>query len=329
MKVVITGGTGFIGLRLARSLLQRDHLTGPDGKPAIIDEMVLFDAVEPVERPAGLDARVSIVSGDISDGETVRDLVDRDDISIFHLASVVSGGGEKDFDLAMRVNLDGGRHVFEAARSRQGTPRVVFASSIAAFGGDDMPEKVGDNTKQNPQTTYGMTKSIGEMMINDYTRKGFLDGRSARLPTVIIRPGKPNAAASSFVSGVFREPLNGVDFVLPVKLETLMPVLGYRAIVDGIIALHELPGERLGTDRAVSLPALNVSVAQMIEALNTAAGERSLGKISVQPDPFIEEIVASWPLGTHFARATNLGLPREDNLEDIVSYYIADYLETS
>lgn len=329
MKVVITGGTGFVGLRLARRLLELGRISGPDGKLAEIDAMTLFDAVTPETRPTGLDERVSIVSGDISDGATVSSLVDRDDISIFHLASVVSGGGEKDFDLAMRVNLDGGRHVFEAARARAGTPRVVFTSSVAAFGGDNMPVTVGDDTKQNPQTTYGMTKSIGELMINDYTRKGFLDGRAARLPTVIIRPGKPNAAASSFVSGVFREPLNGVDFVLPVKPETVMPVLGYRAIVDGIIALHELPGENLGTDRAVSLPALTVTVTQMIDALNAAAGDRPLGKISIEPDPFIEEIVATWPLDTHFARATTLGLPCENSLEEIVSYYIADYLEES
>ncbi|MGI9371808.1 MAG: NAD-dependent epimerase/dehydratase family protein, partial [Hyphomicrobiales bacterium] len=271
------------------------------------------------------DDRVTIVDGDISDGATVATLVDRDDISIFHLASVVSGGGEKDFDLAMRVNLDGGRHIFEAARARAGTPRVVFASSVAAFGGDDMPNSVGDDTKQNPQTTYGMTKSIGELMINDYTRKGFLDGRSARLPTVIIRPGKPNAAASSFVSAVFREPLNGEDYTLPVKPETVMPVLGYRAIVDGIIALHELPGEALGTDRAVSLPAHTVTVAEMITALKDAA-DRPLGEISIKPDPFIEEIVSTWPLDTHYERASKLGLPKENNLEEIVSYYIADYL---
>ncbi|MGI9483577.1 MAG: D-erythronate dehydrogenase [Hyphomicrobiales bacterium] len=329
MKILITGGTGFIGFRLANRLLEKEKVSGPDGQLAQIDEMVLFDALIPDTKPAGLDERISIVAGDISDEKAVSALVDRDDISIFHLASVVSGGGEQDFDLAMRVNLDGGRNVLEAARGRASTPRVVFASSIAAFGGDHMPKSVGDDTKQNPQTTYGMTKAIGELMINDYTRKGFIDGRSARLPTVIIRPGKPNAAASSFVSGVFREPLNGVDFTLPVKTETVMPLLGYRAIVDGIIALHELTGEKLGTDRALSLPALTVTVEEMIAALIAAAGNRPLGQISVEPDPFIEEIVATWPLDTHYDRAAALGLPRENSLEEIVRYYIADYLEPS
>jgi len=331
MKVVITGGTGFVGLRLARRLLERGSLQGPNGQTAEIDDMLLFDQVEPPARPGGLDERVRIVAGDISDRDTVSGLIDRDDISVFHLASVVSGGGEKDFDLAMRVNLDGGLNVFEACRARGSRPRVVFASSIAVFGGAGMPESVGDNTKQTPQTTYGITKAICELLINDYTRKGFLDGRSARLPTVVIRPGKPNLAASSFVSGVFREPLNGVDFVLPVKPETVMPLLGYRAIVDGIVALHELPGEDLGDDRAVSLPSLTVTVAEMMEALHRVAGERKLGerklgKIKIEPDPFIEAICATWPQDAYYARATALGLPREDTLDEIVAYYIEDYL---
>ena len=160
-------------------------------------------------RPSGLDDRVALVAGDIADAATVSGLIDGDDVSVFHLASVVSGGGEKDFDLALRVNLDGGRNVFEACRLRPGAPRVVFASSIATFGGGAMPARVGDTTKQTPRTTYGMTKAVGELMINDYTRKGFLDGRATRLPTIVIRPGAPNAAASGFASAVFREPLNG------------------------------------------------------------------------------------------------------------------------
>jgi nucleoside-diphosphate-sugar epimerase len=327
MKVVITGGTGFIGLRLARALLNRGSLTGPSGAAEPIDAMLLFDQVAPPERPEGLDERVEIRAGDISDRDTVFSLVDRDDVSVFHLASVVSGGGEKDFDLAMRVNLDGGRHVLEALRARQGLPRLVFASSIAVFGGSGMPKAVGDTTKQTPQTTYGVTKAICELLTNDYTRKGYLDGRSARLPTVIIRPGKPNLAASSFVSGVFREPLNGIDFTLPVKTETVMPLLGYRAIVEGIVRLHELPGERLGDDRAVSLPGLTVSVADMVAALKRVAGDRKLGEITVEPDPFIEAIVATWPLDTYHERALSLGLPKEASLDEIVAYYIEDYVD--
>jgi nucleoside-diphosphate-sugar epimerase len=214
----------------------------------------------------------------------------------------------------------------ESLRARTGRPRLVIASSIAVFGGAAMRERVGDVTKQTPQTTYGMTKAVSELLVNDYTRKGFLDGRSARLPTVIIRPGKPNAAASSFVSGLFREPLSGIDIALPVTEATFMPVLGYRAIVDGIIRLHEVPGEDLGDDRAVSLPALTVSVRDMLDALYRVAGKRALGKVTIEPDPFIENIVKTWARDTYFDRAAALGLPREDSLDEIVSYYIDDYL---
>lgn len=328
MKVLITGGTGFIGLRLARRLLEGGTLTGPDGKAREIDEMVLFDQVVPERKPGGLDERVHLVAGDISDKATITGLVDRDDISVFHLASVVSGGGEKDFDLAMRVNLDGNLHMLEALRARDGLPRIVFASSIAVFGGSRMPPSVGDDTKQMPQTTYGVTKAMGELLINDYSRKGFLDGRSARLPTVIIRPGKPNLAASSFVSGVFREPLNGVDFTLPVTPDTVMPLLGYRAIVEGIVHLHELSGKELGDDRAVGLPALTVTVQDMMDALYRVAGDRPLGQITIEPDRFIQDICATWPQGTYDDRALALGFPREDGLDEIVAYYIEDYLET-
>ena len=332
MKVVITGGFGFLGQRLARALLERGALTGPSGEAEKIDEILLFDMAVPDSMPAGLeDERVAMAAGDISDKATVTGLVDRDDISVFHLASIVSAGGEKDFDLALRVNLEGNLHVLEALRALQGLPRLVFTSSIAVFGGEAMTatggDGVSDMTKQTPRTTYGVTKSIGELLINDYSRKGFLDGRTARLPTVIIRPGKPNAAASSFLSGVFREPLNGIDMALPVRPETQTPVLGYRAIIEGLVHLHELPGTALGHDRAAALPALNVTVEEMIAALQRVAGDRLLGEISVVPDPAIEAIVGSWPKAFDNTRAQALGFPAERSLDEIVAYYIADYLD--
>ncbi|MCH8002674.1 MAG: NAD-dependent epimerase/dehydratase family protein [Proteobacteria bacterium] len=327
MKVVITGGTGFIGRMLARSILARGSLTGPSGAQEEVDAITLFDAVEPPVPLAGLDARAKVVIGDIADKDLVFGLLDRDDVSVFHLASVVSGGGEKDFDLAIRVNLMGGLNVLEAARARAGAPRLVFASSLAVFGGSAMPAVVGDTTKQTPQTTYGVTKSIGELLINDYTRKGFIDGRAARLPTIVIRPGRPNLAASSFASGVFREPLNGAPCALPVKLDTVMPVLGYRSAVAGFIALHEAAPEALGDDRTVNFPSLSVTVEEMIAALRRVAGNRHLGEITHQPDPAIAAIVATWPVATEFARAGALGLPVEDSLDDIVRAYIEDFLD--
>ncbi len=327
MEVVITGGTGFIGRMLARAILARGSLTGPSGAQEEVDAITLFDAVEPPVPLEGLDGRAKVVIGDISDKDLVAGLVDRDDVSVFHLASVVSGGGEKDFDLAIRVNLTGGLNVLEAVRVRAGAPRLVFASSIAVFGGSAMPAVVGDTTKQTPQTTYGVTKSIGELLINDYTRKGYIDGRAARLPTIVIRPGKPNAAASSFASGVFREPLDGAPCALPVKLDTVMPLLGYRSAVAGFIALHEADPNDLGDDRAVNFPAHAVTVEEMIAALRRVAGNRHLGEIAVAPDPAIEAIVATWPVATEFARAGALGLPIEDGLDDIVRAYIEDFLD--
>jgi len=326
VKVVITGGTGFIGFRLARKILERGQLTAPDGALQSIDEVVLFDVVVPSEPPEGFDKRAKMVAGEIADARAVNRVIDRPDISIFHLASVVSGGGEQDFDLAMRVNLHGNLNVLEAARAQGSAPRVIFASSIAVFGGSSMPKIVDDTTKQTPRTTYGVTKAIGELLVNDYTRKGFIDGRSARLPTVIIRPGKPNKAASSFASGVFREPLNGQECVLPVGEDTIMPVAGYRTIVDGFIRLHEIDGEALGDDRAINFPSMAVTVADMITGLKRVAGNRHLGEIRIEPNPAIERIVATWPTASAFDRALSLGLPRDQDLDSIIRAYIADYL---
>ncbi|MBE9555688.1 MAG: NAD-dependent epimerase/dehydratase family protein [Proteobacteria bacterium] len=330
MKIVITGGTGFLGLNLARAIIKRGTMAGPSGRQEEVDGILLFDQVIPDRLPDGLDSRVTMQAGDISDRDTVFALVDRDDISVFHLASVVSGGGEKDFDLAMRVNLDGGRHVFEAARARNGLPRVVFASSVAVFGGSAMPKVVGDTTKQTPQTTYGLTKAIGELMVNDYTRKGFFDGRTVRLPTIFIRPGKPNAAASSFASGVFREPLNGEECVLPVRTDVQMALLGYRNAVAGFVGLHEAEGAAIGDDRAVVLPSGTYTVEEMIEGVKrvAAANDITLGPITVRPDPAIEAIVAGWATHSEAPRAEALGLPNDESLDRVIQDYIDDFMPT-
>src|SRR5688500_603545 len=294
MKVVITGGAGFVGLLLGQRLAALGKVTNSAGEEKAIGEIVLFDIALPDMKPQKLDRRIRFETGEVSDARTVRGLIDQKDMSIFHLASVLSAGGEQDFDLAMRVNLHGHLNVLEAARGLGSRPKVVFASSIAVFGGSHMPKTVGDVTKQTPPTTYGTTKAIGELLVNDYTRKGFIDGRSARLPTVIIRPGKPNKAASSFASGVFREPLSGVECVVPVGEETIMPVSGYRTIVEGFIRLLDANGEALGDDRAITFPGINATVAEMIKSLKRVAGNQPLGPIRFQRDPIIERIVASW-----------------------------------
>ncbi len=325
MKVVITGGTGFLGLRLARQLLAHGTATAPSGKKEAIDEMVLFDVVVPSARPEGLDDRVKIVAGEIADAKAIDALIDTPNIGVYHLASVVSGQGEQDFDLALNVNLRGHLLLLEAVRRLGSRPRYLFSSSVAAYGGAAMPKVVSDQTKQTPQTTYGMTKAVGELLVNDYTRKGFIDGRTARLPAVIVRPGKPNKAASSFISAVVREPLNGVDYALPVPLETRMPSAGYRTIVSDLEALFEADGAKLGDDRAVNLPNLPITVAQLIESLKNVAGARKLGRIDVKPDAFVMSVIAGWPTTLDASRAEVLGLPKDTSLEDIIKAYIEDY----
>jgi nucleoside-diphosphate-sugar epimerase len=326
MKVVITGGGGFLGRTLGRRLLERGELTGPSGHAEPIDSLVLFDVAHAPASGQEPDSRVELVTGDVADGEFVRSLVDRDDISVFHLASMVSSGCEVDFDGAMEVNLDGGRAVFEACRARASRPRLVFTSSLAAFGGEGVTGIASDTTKLTPETTYGVTKAICELLINDYTRKGFIDGRSARLPTVVIRPGRPNAAASSWVSGLFREPLNGEEAVVPVDVDTVVPLSGYRTVVDNLIRLHEVESDAIGADRGMNLPALSVSAQAMIDGLRAVAGERALGPITLKPDADIARIFAGWAERMASDRATKLGLVADESLEPIIHAYIEDFL---
>ena len=326
MKVLITGGGGFLGSRLADALLARGTLTGPSGTAEPIDEVRLLDAR--FHRPA-TDARVRQFSGDIADRDTVFTAVGNDaDTALFHLASMVSGECEEHYDDALRVNLDGGRHVFEAARALPGRPRVVFASSIACYGGEGLEAINGDRTKHTPQTTYGMTKAICELLVNDHTRKGHFDGRSVRLPTVIIRPGQPNAAASSWASGMFREPLHGQPCLLPIHLDQRHPMTAYRTVVDSFIALHEAPESALSSDRACVLPAHSVTPRSARAALENVAAEHGLklGPLVEAFDPRIQGIVSGWAEAVTAPRALALGLPHPPTLEDIIRQYLEDYL---
>ena len=328
MKVIITGGGGFLGSQLCQKLLERGELTGPSGTPEEIREIVLLDAV--FHRPAS-DLRVKQIIGDISDRSTVFSAIGSDAATaIFHLASMVSGECEERFDDALRVNLDGGRNVFEAARAAAGTPRVIFASSIACFGGEAMQNPNSDHTKLTPQTTYGMTKVICELLINDYSRKGHFDGRSARLPTVIIRPGKPNAAASGWASGMFREPLHGEPCLLPVRRDQCHPMTGYRTVIESLITLHEVPADRLRDDRAIGLPAHRVTPQLADSVLREVAQERGLkiGPIVDAFDARIQGIVDNWPVAIDGTRAIALGLPQPPPLKQIVGQYIEDFGES-
>ena len=296
MRIIITGGGGFLGSQLAQQILDRGELSGRG-----VSEVVLLDAR--FHAPSA-DSRVRQVVGDIGERDFVFSTIGSEVDAIFHLASMVSGECEERFDDALRVNLDGGRHIFEAARAAAGRPKVIFASSIACFGGEGMEPVNTDQTKHTPQTTYGMTKAICEMLVNDHTRKGHFDGRSVRLPTVIVRPGKPNAAASSWASGMFREPLGGVDCLLPIRRDQCHPMTGYRTVIESFMAMHEVPESKLGTDRAYVLPAHRVTPQLAESVIGEIAAERGmkLGGIVDAFDARIQGIVSNWPQAVDGAR---------------------------
>ena len=314
MRIVITGGCGFLGMRLATALAARRHLCGQT-----VAQLHLLDIAAPPFAPPPF---AQFHQGDISDAAALVASLPPGPLTVFHLASVVSAGGEQDFDGALATNLDGGRLLLQALRQRGDAPRLLFASSVAIFSGDEM----GDDTKPLPATTYGMTKAVLELLINDMSRKGFIDGRTARLPTVIIRPGKPNAAASGFASGLFREPLNGIDYHLPVPRDTAILVAGYGSVIDNLITLAEVPAAQLALDRAVTFPSLRVTAAEMLAALELVAIDRPLAKISDAPDETITRIVRAWPTKARFDRALTLGLTQDSSLDAILARYISDYL---
>ncbi|HEU0239310.1 MAG TPA: D-erythronate dehydrogenase [Micromonosporaceae bacterium] len=321
---MITGGGGFIGSQLTAALLERGHLAGPSGNEEPIQSITLIDISHPSSMTG--DPRIERVVADATDEAAIRAAIGQDDVSVFHLASMVSAGCENDFDGAINVNVRGAQTVLNALRACRTAPRVVFTSSMAAFGSDAVQSVVSDETKLTPETTYGVTKAIVELLVNDYTRKGYVDGRSARLPTVIIRPGRPNAAASSWVSGIFREPLNGQDMVVPVDIDLPVLVTGYRTVVHNLIALHDGRSDDLGSDRAMNLPAIAATANEMTATLCEVAGERITRFIRHEHDELVSRIFASWPQASTFDRALKLGLKTDANLESIVQHYIADFM---
>jgi len=324
MRVVITGGAGFIGRRLALRLLELNALTDSAGREQPVERIVLFDRAAPDPRLLQ-DPRVEAVIGDIGDPEQVRDVIAPDTGAVFHLAAVVSAGAEEDFDLGMTVNLQGTMNVLAAARSLPEPARMVFASSVAVYGGA-MPETIPDELILNPQTSYGTQKAIGELLVQDYARKGHVDGRALRFPTVVVRPGKPNKAASTWASSIIREPLQGQEAVCPVEPDQAMYVLSPRKVVDAVLKAAAMPPEAWGPARMLALPGLTVTVEQMLAALAAVAGERVAARVHFEPDPFIQEIVNGW--ATHFdpARGQALGFETDADFEEIVRIFIEDEL---
>ena len=324
MRILITGGAGMIGKKLAQALLERGYLTGADGSKNEIDKVVVFDMMAP-EPSLPDDSRLEIVTENITEAGLIRSLVTEDTDTVFHLAAVVSAGAERDFDLGMNVNLFATHELLESCRHLETTPRLVFASSVAVFGGD-MPPVIEDGTTLTPQTSYGTQKAIGELLINDYSRKGFIDGRSLRLPTIVVRPGKPNLAGSTFASSIIRDPLQGQSAVCPVAPESKMWILSPRQAVHSFIHAAEIPAAKWGSSRAVALPGLTVSIQEMVDNLADIAGPAVAERISWEPDDFIQQLVDGWPYRLAPKRAEALGFEADESVRDIIQAFIEDDL---
>ncbi|MGO1614589.1 MAG: D-erythronate dehydrogenase [Halomonas sp.] len=318
MHIAITGAAGFLGQRLVQQLIAKGEL-----RQQAITRLTLIDQVEAPQPDPGNIAVNSIALDITAPGALDSVLAQRPDV-IYHLAAVVSSAAEADLDLGMRVNFDATRALLEGCREQALThTRLIMASSVAAYGGE-LPEVLDDMTALHPQNSYGAQKAMCELLINDYSRRGLVDGLVLRLPTIVIRPGRPNAAASSFASSILREPLNGDEAVCPVPVELSMFVMSPGKVVDALIHGAEVPSEALGPFRAFMLPGITVTVAEMLEALREAAGEKALARVRYEPDPRIEAIVASWPAQFATAKAQQLGFVGDDNFKQIIDAFIAE-----
>ena len=326
MHILITGGAGFLGVRLARTLLAQGTLALNGAAAQSIQTITLADRVAP---PADLlaDARIVSQVGDLNDLLHQNKLPSANTSLVFHLAAAVSGECEADFDLGMRSNYEATRSLLEACRALKTKPMFVFASSLAVFGkvpGFPMPELIEDDTLPTPQSSYGTQKLIGENLVADFGRKGFITARSVRLMTVSVRAGKPNGAASGFLSGMIREPRSGLKAACPVPAATLIALSSPARTVEGIIRAAEVTSEAWGPLKAVNLPALCTSVGDMAAALERVAGKAATDLLDWTPDPEIFKLVETWPGVVSSTRANKLGLQADTDYEKIIRDYIRE-----
>jgi D-erythronate 2-dehydrogenase len=310
MNTLITGAGGFLGRRLAEALLARNG-----GKLVLLDR----------EKPAGFDdPRVEALAGDIASPGVLAAAVSRDIDTVFHLAAVVSGEAEADFDLGMSVNVDGSRLLLEACRQAGNRPRVIFTSSVAVFGPSGDHASIDDSTAVDPRSSYGMEKAVAELLLKDYTRRGFIDGVVLRLPTISVRPGRPNKAASSFASGIIREPLAGVEAVCPVPPETRLWLLSPRAAVANLVHAAGIALPHTDRGRVINLPGISVTVEEMVAALGRIAGPEVAARVRWARDKNIEAIVTSWPSRWDVREALRLGFENDEDFDALVRAHIVD-----
>lgn len=323
MKILIVGAAGMVGRKLAESVAQSGRIGTED-----VDHMVLVDIVEPAV-PADFKGQADTMVADLSQPGAAEKLAAMRPDIIFHLAAIVSGEAELDFDKGYRINLDGTRYLFDAIHAEglksPYKPRVVFTSSIAVFGAP-FPDKIDDEFFTTPRTSYGTQKAIGELLLTDYSRKGIFEGIAIRLPTICIRPGKPNKAASGFFSNILREPLVGQEAVLPVEENVRHWHASPRAAVGFLLHAASIDLESVGHRRVLNMPGLSATVGEQIEALRRVAGEKAVKLIRHEPDPMIMEIVAGWARDFSTPRALELGFVAEKSFDDIIRIHIEDEL---
>ena len=316
MRITIIGGGGMIGQKLARALAGHGRLRGQE-----IAQLTLADVIDPA--PVEAPFPVSVRRLDIADRAAMDRLVAEGADVIYHLAAIVSGQAEAEFDLGMAINLAGTLNVLEAARAMDTVPVVVFTSSIAVYGGE-IPDPIEDWTMLNPQTSYGTQKAVGELLLNDYSRRGFIDGRGPRLPTISIRPGRPNKAASGFMSSIFREPLQGKAAVCPVDESYEHYYLSPRRCVENLIHAAGIEGAALGRNRCFALPGRTHRIGDMVEAMRRVAGDGAAGLIRWEPDPELQRIVLGWKAHFRPEKARALGFVADESFEDNIRFFLED-----
>lgn len=319
MQVIVTGGAGFLGARLIQTLLE-------EGQRIEGEAITRVTSIDLAPCPLD-DPRVESWVGDVADKALIERALGDDTLAVCHLAAVVSSQAEADFELGMRVNLEATQALLDACRAHPRRLRFLFASSLAVFG-PGLAQPVPEETGPQPRSSYGAQKAIGELLVNDYSRRGFIDGRVCRLPTIVVRPGKPNQAASSFASSIIREPLAGQRAICPVDPDLPLWLSSPRAVVGNLRHALQLDGDALGEWRTLNLPGITVTVTQLLDALERQTGAETRALVDFEPDAAIDNIVASWPGDLDIERPLSLGFQADADVDTVIHAYREDYLNT-